>query len=193
MEAMLQAETHPSPPASAEKASATPPTSAANIDILAEGTYYKSSTSWIKLQQLTLAGGGAAHVGKMFVPGLTPQIVWTYRGAEAPIQIVERTPTFVVKQSPYMANVAGHSDRDLVMVRFNRKKDHRELQFTSGGNMFTFKAGFSKEKLVDIVVTRISDTTFSITPAQELSPGEYLLTFGAFGANGFDFGIKPEK
>jgi hypothetical protein len=35
------------------------------------------------------------------------------------------------------------SGRDMVIVRFDQKKDHRELQTTSGGNMFTFKAGLS--------------------------------------------------
>ncbi len=162
-------------------------------DILADGTYYKSPSGWVKLGQLTMAGGGATHVGKMFVPGLTPQMVWTYRGAEAPVQIAERRPTFVVKQSPYVLNIPGHSDRDLLIVRFNKKKDHRELQTTSGGNMFTFKAGLSKEKTPDITVTKLSETTFSVVPTSDLDPGEYLLTFSALGFNGFDFGVRTGK
>jgi hypothetical protein len=162
-------------------------------DVLADGTYYKSPGGWVKLEQLTMAGGGATHMGKMFVPGLTPQMVWTYRGPEAPVQIADRRPTFVVKQSPYIVNIPGHSDRDLLIVRFNKKKDHRELQTTSGGNMFTFKAGLSKEKTPEIAVAKISDTTFSITPTNDLDPGEYLLTFSALGFNGFDFGIRSGK
>jgi hypothetical protein len=87
-----------------------------------------------------------------------------------------------------MTNVPGHSERDIVLVRFDKKKDHRELQMTSGASVFTFKAGFSKEKTPDIVVNRISESVFTITPQQDLAPGEYLLTFG-LGASGFDFGI----
>jgi len=54
------------------------------------------------------------------------------------IQISEHRPTFYVRELPALANIAGRSERDLVIVRFDKKKDHRELQTTSGGNMFTF-------------------------------------------------------
>lgn len=131
-------------------------------------------------------------MGKMFVPGLTPQMVFTFRGAEAPVQIQEPRPVFYFKQSPYMVNVPGRSERDIVLVRFDRKKDHRELQMTSGGSMFNFKAGFSKEKTPDIFVNRISESVFTVMPQQDLPPGEYLLTFG-LGASGFDFGIPAQK
>jgi hypothetical protein len=112
---------------------------------------------------------------------------------KAPVQISERKPIFVVKQSPYLTNVPGQSSRDLVIVRFNKKKDHRELQTTSGGNMLTFKAGFSKEKMPDIIVSPISETTFSVAPVEDMPPGEYFMTFGSSGAVGFDFGIRSSK
>jgi len=162
-------------------------------ELLGEGAYYKTTKGWVRLEQVTMAGGGATHIGKMFVPGLTPQMVWTFRGAEAPIQISEPKPTFYIKQSPYMVNVQGRSPRDVVVVRFDKKKDHRELQTTSGGSMFTFKMGFSKERTPDITVTRLSDTAFKVTPNSDLQPGEYLLTFGFFGAGGYDFGISTGK
>ena len=91
-----------------------------------------------------------------------------------------------------MANVAGRSERDIVIVRFGKKKDHRELQMTSGASVFTFKSGFSKEKTPDITVTRVSESVISITPKQDLVPGEYLLTYG-IGAGGYDFGITSGK
>jgi hypothetical protein len=196
MEAMLHASSEPEAAKTAAEAptpATTPGPSSAGTDILAEGTYYKSPSGWVKIEQLIMAGGGATHMGKMFVPGLTPQMVWTYREPTALVQISERRPTFVVKESPYMVNIPGHSDRDLVIVKFNKKKDHRELQTTSGGNMFTFKAGLSKDKTPDITVAKISDTVFSITPTGDLEPGEYLLTFSSLGFNGFDFGIKSDK
>ena len=162
-------------------------------DLLAEGAYYKGPKGWVKLEQITIGGGGATHIGKMFVPGLTPQMVWTFRGAEAPVQITDPKPTFYVKQSPYMANVAGHSERDIIIVRFDKKKDHRELQTTSGGSAFTFKAGFSKERTPEIVVTHVSETIFRVTPKVDLPPGEYLLTFGFGGMGGYDFGVTGGK
>jgi hypothetical protein len=155
-----------------------------------DGFYYKGAQGWQKLQPISMAGGGLKHAGKMFVPGLTPQMVWTFRGAEAPIQIADRRPTFYVKELPAMATIAGRSERDLVIVRFDKKKDHRELQTTNGGNMFTFKAGLSKDRTPDITTKTISDGVFMVTPSTDLPPGEYLLTFSSMGTSGYDFGVR---
>jgi hypothetical protein len=87
-----------------------------------------------------------------------------------------------------MVNVAGRSPRDLVLVRFDKKKDHRELQTTSGGNLFTFKSGFSKERAPDIEVTQVSETVFKVVPTSNLAPGEFMLTYYP-GNIGHDFGI----
>ncbi len=158
-----------------------------------DGFYYNGQHGWQKLQPISMAGGGLKHAGKMFVPGLTPQMVWTYRGAEAPVRIPERRPIFCVKELAALASVAGRSERDLVIVRFDKKKDHRELQTTNGGNMFTFKAGLSKDRTPDITVNAVSDGVFIINPNQDLLPGEYLLTFSAMGTTGYDFGISSQK
>ena len=168
-------------------------TAMADVHSLSDGFYYKSPEGWKQLQSISMAGGGAKHMGKMFVPGLTPQIVWLYRGAEAPIQISERRPTFYVKELPAIATIAGRSERDLVIVRFDKKKDHRELQTTSGGSMFTFKAGLSKDRLPELTTKTVSDGIFMVRPTGDLKPGEYLLTFSAMGTGGYDFGIKQEK
>lgn len=159
---------------------------------LAEGTYWMSQKGFVRLQSQMMGGAGATKVGKMFVPGLTPHIAFTFRGAVAPIRVSEVRPVFYVKQSPYLVNVAGQTERDIVMVRFDKKKDHRELQMTSGASMFTFKTGFSKERTPDILVTRISETVFTVTPKEDLPPGEYLLTIG-LGSAGFDFGVDAQK
>src|ERR1035441_3926590 len=89
------------------------------------------------MEPLSMAGGGLKHVGKMFVPGLTPQFVWTFRGAEAPAQLTEKRPVFYVRELPTLAATAGRTERDLLIIRVDKKRDHRELQTTNGGNMFT--------------------------------------------------------
>ena len=157
---------------------------------LSDGFYYKTPQGWQKLEPLSMAGGGLKHAGKMFVPGLTPQFVWTFRGAEAPVQIENKRPTFYIKELPTLATIAGRTERDLIIIRFDKKKDHRELQTTNGGNMFTFKSGISKERLPDITTKTVSDGIFAVTPNEDLKPGEYMVTFSALGNNGYDFGIK---
>jgi hypothetical protein len=155
-----------------------------------DGFYYENAQGWQKLRPISMAGGGLKHVGKMFVPGLTPQMVWTFRGAEAPVQLTEHRPIFYIRELPFMADIAGRSERDLVIVRFDKKKDHRELQTTNGGNMFTFKAGLSKDRTPDVTTKTISDGVFLVTPTGDLPPGEYLLTFSAMGISGYDFGVR---
>ncbi|MFI5086984.1 MAG: hypothetical protein ACHP7I_01195 [Terriglobales bacterium] len=168
-------------------------TTAKDVQSVADGFYYKAPDGLKSLQPISMAGGGMKHVGKMLVPGLTPQMVWTFRGAEAPIQITERRPTFYVKQSPMMNGIAGRSERDLAIIRFDKKKDHRELQTTSGGSVFTFKSGISKERLPDIIASKFAEGIFAVTPKEDLPPGEYLITFSSLGISGCDFGIKQEK
>jgi hypothetical protein len=161
---------------------------------LQPGTYYWTGTSWSALQQITMSGGGTKHAAKMFVPGLTPQMVWTFRDPQAPVQIKDGTPLFCFK---FIAMPPGTpyapSGRDIVIVRFDQKKDHRELQTTSGGNMFTFKSGLSKDRLPDIDVTALDPTAYLVSPKVVLTAGEYLLSGSSIGISGFDFGFHPAK
>ncbi|HZE80696.1 MAG TPA: hypothetical protein VE604_07315 [Candidatus Polarisedimenticolia bacterium] len=196
-----QAQTATSKPAEAKPAEAKPAEAQApqidpQLAALKAGIYYKAADKFVAMDQLMMSGGGAKHIGKMFVPGLTPQMVWTYRGSDAPVRIAEPRPVFYFRQAasmPNMPTVPMASYRDLAIVQFDKKKDHRELQTTNGGNMFTFKAGIGKDKLPDIDVEKIEDGLFKITPKQDLKPGEYLISFGGMGYSGYDFGIDSPK
>jgi hypothetical protein len=162
----------------------------AKPQLLADGFYYKSPQGWQKLEPISMVGGGLKHVGKMFVPGLTPQMVWTFRDAESPAQFAEKRPTFCIRESPALANIAGRTGRDLLIVRFDKRKDRRELQTTNGGNMFTFKAGLSKDRMPDITTKTVADGIFLVTPNEDLKPGEYMVTFSSLGVSGYDFGVR---
>lgn len=175
-------------------ASAQSPTPKEAATKLQPGTYYWTGVSWTPMQQITMSGGGAKHTAKIFVPGLTPQMVWTFRDPQAPVQVKEVVPLFCFK---FIAMPPGMpyapSGRDIVIVRFDQKKDHRELQTTSGGNMFTFKAGLSKDRLPDIDITEIDSSTYLVSPKVGLVAGEYLLSSSSMGISGFDFGFHPPK
>ncbi len=161
---------------------------------LQPGTYYWTEGAWHLMQQLSMSGGGATHMAKMFVPGLTPQMVWTFRGANAPVQIKESQPLFCVK---FFAVPAGMpyapSPREIAIARFDEKKDHRELQVTSGGNMLTFKAGLGKDRLPDLTVNSLDGTTVLFTPSAPLRAGEYIISTASMGISGFDFGFHPGR
>jgi hypothetical protein len=158
---------------------------------LQPGTYYWAGNAWTPMQPITMSGGGAKHVAKAFVPGLTPQVVWTFRDSEALVQIRGQNPLFCVKVWPVMAGTPYTSSaRDIVIVRFDKKKDHRELQTTNGGNMFTFKAGLSKDRMPDIDVNTLDVGTYLISPRSPLQVGEYLLSTSSMGLSGYDFGLS---
>jgi hypothetical protein len=177
------------PGASAQSAS---PEDAASK--LQPGAYVWVNNSWTPMQQITMSGGGAKHVGKMFVPGLTPQMVWTFRDPKAPVQVDSGSPHFCFK---FIALPAGTpyapSGRDIVIVRFDQKKDHRELQITSGASMFTFKAGLSKDRTPDLELTEVDSSTYLVSARALLSPGEYLLSGSSMGITGYDFGYHTSK
>ncbi len=108
------------------------------------GAYFWTGSAWQPLQRTAQAGGGLKHVGKMFMPGLTPQMVWTFRDAQAPVQVADGKPLLCFKFMPGLENTPyAPSGRDLVVIKFDEKKDHRELQTSSGGNVFTFKSARS--------------------------------------------------
>jgi hypothetical protein len=161
---------------------------------LQPGTYVWNGTAWNPMQQINMAGGGLKHVGKMFVPGLTPQMVWTFRDPQAPVQVRESKPLFCYKFLAAMAGIPyAPSGRDLVVARFDQKKDHRELQTTSGGNMFTFKSGLSKDRMPGIDITELDSSTFLVSPKEPLAAGEYILSASTVGISGYDFGFHPLK
>jgi hypothetical protein len=161
---------------------------------LEPGTYYWTEGAWHPMQQLTMSGGGATHMAKMFVPGLTPQMVWTFRRANAPVQVSESQPLFCVKFIPVPPGLPfAPSPSDIAIARFDEKKDHRELQVTSGGNMLTFKAGLGKDRLPDLAVNSLDATTVLFTPATPLRAGEYIISTFSMGTTGFDFGFHPGR
>jgi len=161
---------------------------------LQPGAYVWTGASWSPMQQITMAGGGTKHMAKVFVPGLTPQMVWTFRDSQAPVQVADGLPLFCFKFFAVMPGLPySPSGRDLLIARFDQKKDRRELQTTSGGNLFTFKSGLSKDRMPDIDVTGLNSSTFLVSPRASLKAGEYLLTGSSMGMTGYDFGFHAGK
>ncbi|HKF50864.1 MAG TPA: hypothetical protein VKB26_01010 [Candidatus Acidoferrales bacterium] len=178
---------------------------------LQPGAYYWTGSSWNLMDQITAYGGSASHVARMIVPGLVPQFALDFRDARAPVQVSDATPLFCFKfavvppGTPYAPySPSGReivvvrsgvpympSGRDIAITRLDQKKDHRELEVSSGNTMFTMKAGTDDKRLVDIEVTRLSADTFLVSPRVPLPQGEYLLNTLPYERSGFDFGFHP--
>jgi len=69
------------------------PQSAAST--LQPGTYVWTGKEWGAMQSINMSGGGGKHMAKMLVPGLTPQMVWTFHGGRAPVQVQDGKPPFL--------------------------------------------------------------------------------------------------
>jgi hypothetical protein len=152
------------------------------------GMYYWTSTGWSKLDLLQY-NGTAVKGAEKAIFGVGPNGVWLFPDSHAPAQLTERGPVFYLKRNP--DNPRPFSARSLAIVRLESKKDHREIKILSiSGFWGTAKAGYDEKKVTATVVKQIADDLYSIAPARELEPGEYMLVSG-FSPIGYDFGIKP--
>ena len=150
------------------------------------GVYIKDSTGWKNLEQIRWVSGETSQEGKALLPGLPPQLfVWTFRDAHAPVQVNGGSAQFFIRDA------SGFNDHDVLVVKLEVKKDHRELQNT-GGDFLTFKSGFSKDRAPEFQIHKVSDHTFSITPKEPLVPGEYMITISP-GVNGYGVSVRGNQ
>jgi hypothetical protein len=145
------------------------------------GAYYKTKDGWQKLELLTATGSKVVAFS-----GVTK----TYFKAEAPVQLTDRRPVFYVKTTPDKEALMAVANRNALIVLLSKKSDHRELQVVKSG-LFSAKAGYSKKVLPEVTLHSINSLMMTITPNEDLEPGEYLLmTWDETGNFGYDFGIK---
>jgi hypothetical protein len=151
------------------------------------GVYYLgSAASWVKLQpasidtiktkgmELFIETGGYTSLGMNV----------TCSGGKAALRINVLKPTFYVR--------ASGASKDAMLVRLAQKKTVRTVHTSSANSSVDNKSGFDKRDIRKIAIAEYPDHSFSLTPEQNLSPGEYLLVFGS-AASGFDFGVDRKK
>lgn len=151
------------------------------------GIYYKDATGWVRLREgfaadVKTTGMGAALL-TWGISGI--RMAQVYRGARAPVQISERRPSFYVRS--FML-----SERDVQIVRLEKKKGHREVQIASI-SAFSPRSGYRGRDIREVTLTRLSGDVTRIMPASEIEPGEYVLSLSKSGfAEGvYEFGIAP--
>ena len=105
----------------------------------------------------TMLTGGATSI-RSFV---------LFRNPSAPVSVSISRPTFLIVG-------AANSPRDIVIVRLEQKKDHRELQigrfngYTGGG------MEYRKEDITE-VGAKADSSALLVTPKSDLRPGEYII------------------
>jgi hypothetical protein len=154
----------------------------------AAGIYFRQENAeWTKLQTAATAAMKSKGMDEFLeTDGYTNlDMLITYEGAQAKLQIAMPRPTFYVRGTG--------SSKDAMIVLLTRKKDSRTVQTASSAATVENRAGFKRGEVQNVAVTIYSDNSFSVTPEQDLKPGEYALVFG-FANVAYDFGItRPKK
>jgi hypothetical protein len=150
------------------------------------GTYYKSSSGYIRMELNTSSGFKTGGMAKsMFSYGVAKvKGKWLYTGSSASVQLTDHRPIFV------LVTQVDVSTQAIALLQFETKKGHREAEYCEAGAWSGVKV--EDKNTVPLTVTRISGgNAMTITTLGDLPKGEYLLiTDSAKGYDGYDFGVK---
>jgi len=138
------------------------------------GVYWKDRANFVLLQGQALtntkAGGKA---GSLFTNGMRNQH-WdaTIEGPTSKNVVRERHPLF------YLYVPDGSDAGDYVLIKLNKKSDHREFQVGSFGGITGGKSGVKKDKELGFKADHVGVRMYKVTLEEDLKPGEYAFFMG---------------
>jgi hypothetical protein len=149
----------------------------------AAGVYYHGETGWITLARPVMAETktqGMEHFLDTYGwSNLNRTIV--FQGSAAGIRIMDPRPTLYVR--------GVGSAQDVLIAQLARKKDTREIQASSTNASVNNKEGFKRGNIYIVTTTALAKDLYSVTPEENLKPGEYLLVFG-HAETAFEFAVQ---
>jgi hypothetical protein len=152
----------------------------------ATGTWYQSSSGYVRMELATSSGFKTSGVAKsVFSYGITKvKGKWLYRNSNAAAQLSDHRPVFV-----FISQI-DVSTQAIALIRLDVKKKEREAQYCEAGAWTGVKE--EDKNIVPLTVTRMPDSNnLMIVPTADLPGGEYLLiTDSGKGYDGYDFGVK---
>jgi hypothetical protein len=165
---------NPSPATATVVAASTPMTIDPNLPPPEVGVYWKDRANFVLLQGQALtntkAGGKA---GSFFTNGMRNQH-WdaTIEGPNSKNVVRERHPMF------YFYVPDGADAGDYVLIKLNKKSDHREFQVGSFGGITGGKSGVKKDKELAFKADHVGIRMYKVTLETDLKPGEYAFFMG---------------
>ena len=143
------------------------------------GVYWRDERKFILIQGQAVTNtktGGKA--GSFFTDGLRNQH-WdaTIEGNTSKNVVRDRQPTF------YLYVPDGDDSSDYVLVKLNKKGDHREFQIGSFGGITGGKSGVQKDKVVPFSAEHVGIRVYKIKLDEGLKPGEYAFFMGTGQSN----------
>jgi len=171
---------NPAPPPAPVIAGASPISVDPNLPPPEVGVYWRDQGKFMRIQGQAVTNtktGGKA--GSLFTNGLRNQH-WdaTIEGHTSRNIIRDRQPIF------YLYVPDGNDSSDYVLIKLNKKSDHREFQIGSFGGITGGKSGVQKEKEIPFRAEHVGIRMYKVTLAEEdLKPGEYAFFMGTGQSN----------
>ena len=164
---------NPAPPPPPVIAAATPMTLDPTLPPPEVGVYWKDGATFVLLQGQAMTNakvGGKA--GSFFSNGLRNQHWDAYlKGPTSQNVVRDRRPTF------YLYVPDGTDSSDYVLIRLEKKSDHREFEIGSFGGITGGKSGVKRDKEVPFRAEHVGIRTYKLT-VDDLRPGEYGFFMG---------------
>ena len=170
---------NPAPPPAAVVAGTSPISVDPNLPPPEVGVYWRDERKFILIQGQAVTNtktGGKA--GSFFTDGLRNQH-WdaTIQGNTSKNVVRDRQPVF------YLYVPDGDDSSDYVLVKLNKKGDHREFQIGSFGGITGGKSGVQKDKLVPFSAEHVGIRVYKVKLDEGLKPGEYAFFMGTGQSN----------
>jgi hypothetical protein len=170
---------NPAPPPATVVAGTSPISVDPNLPPPEVGVYWRDERKFILIQGQAVTNtktGGKA--GSFFTDGLRNQH-WdaTIQGNTSKNVVRDRQPIF------YLYVPDGDDSSDYVLVKLNKKGDHREFQIGSFGGITGGKSGVQKDKLVPFSAEHVGIRVYKVKLDEGLKPGEYAFFMGTGQSN----------
>ncbi|HEY1470155.1 MAG TPA: hypothetical protein VGF61_14015 [Candidatus Acidoferrum sp.] len=173
-DAVIKVMVNPTPPPAPVIVAATAISSDPNLPPPEVGVYWKDGPNFVLLQGLTVTQakvGGRA--GSFFTNGMRSEH-WdaTVAGPTSKNRVKDRQPVF------YFYVPDGDTAADYVLIKLEKKSDHREFQVGSFGGVTGGKSGVKKDKELPFHAEHVGIRAYKITLESTLKPGEYAFFLG---------------
>ena len=171
---------NPAPPPATVVAGTNPISVDPNLPPPEVGVYWRNQGKFVLVQGQAVTNtktGGKA--GSLFTNGLRNQH-WdaTIEGHTSKNVVRDRQPIF------YLYVPDGDDSSDYVLIKLNKKSDHREFQIGSFGGITGGKSGVQKDKEVPFRAEHVGIRMYKVTLLDEaLKPGEYAFFMGTGQSN----------
>ncbi len=138
------------------------------------GVYWKDAQTFVLIQGMTVTQakvGGRA--GSFFTNGMRSEH-WdaTVAGPTSNNRVKDRQPVF------YFYVPDGDTAADYVLIKLEKKSDHREFQVGSFGGVTGGKSGVKKDKEIPFHAEHVGIRVYKVTLESSLKPGEYGFFLG---------------